>query len=701
MYILHLSDLHFGTKQDAELWSGQLADDLRQLLSQLEHYQDPAIGTVLISGDISNESRPDEYDAAERFINRLLSTFTLKPYQVVIVPGNHDFNLDLSQQAYEIQKKENYPGPLDEENVLKKSLIVDGDYIHIPDDQQYKLRFQHFSDFYKVIMAKPYPLEYDRQYDLRYFPDHDLLVLGLNSAWQLNHDPEYRLRASINPYALNNALEEINQNQTYKESKLKIAMWHHPLDSPDEDRIKDRSFMARLSQNNFRIVLHGHIHRAHAEDYRYSLVREVEIIASGTFGAPVRQWVPGYPLQYNLLKWQGNRLTVYNRKRIEPNGAWQPDAMWFHGDGVTASSYYEVELDPSRTPIQPFRDPASPNSYHFEQVAAAIKAGEIVPFLGPGINLYDRHSDPSTWQLDDPYPPTRSELALYLEKRIFGEDYALTGAQCALCDPTLKTLPSNCPIRLNALFSRLDSKHVSELSRLGHGGTGVLQNAINSIFKHPYPPNDLHRFLATLWSRYHSPKLIVTANFDRTLESAFQAQKQAFDLITYAGSTRGFIYQKFRNGPEGLVNQSTQDESYTGKLDDADLDPTACPAILKLYGPVDWKETTEENFAITEDHFIEYLSSTSIGTRIPASLLDELKNSSIWFLGYGLNHWDERVILHRIWPNHEYRDKRNRSPWWAVQSYPQELDRYLWDQSQVELFVMPLADYIARLQAYI
>ena len=32
MYILHLSDLHFGTNEDANNWHSQLAHDLRQLL---------------------------------------------------------------------------------------------------------------------------------------------------------------------------------------------------------------------------------------------------------------------------------------------------------------------------------------------------------------------------------------------------------------------------------------------------------------------------------------------------------------------------------------------------------------------------------------------------------------------------------------------------------------------------------------------
>ena len=168
--------------------------------------------------------------------------------------------------------------------------------------------------------------------------------MGLNSAWKLNHEPKYGACASINPDALTNAIREINDNPTFKNSRLKIAVWHHPLNSPFEDRIKDHGFMEQLTQNGFRLALHGHIYKAGTQDYRYRARRQIDIIAAGTFGAPVREWMPGYPLQYNLLKWKDNKLTIYTRKRIELNGAWQPDAMWVSSDGITASSYYEIEL---------------------------------------------------------------------------------------------------------------------------------------------------------------------------------------------------------------------------------------------------------------------------------------------------------------------------------------------------------------------
>ncbi|ESA36638.1 ntpase (nacht family) [Leptolyngbya sp. Heron Island J] len=711
MYVLHLSDLHLVTRQDANLWHGQLANDLNHLLSQLEPNQSPHLDALIISGDIANKSTSQEYAAAEHFINRLLPEFQLQRNQVVIVPGNHDLNWDLSKQAYEIKERTSYDGSLEKEQLFKKSIIEDGDYIHIPDETEYKRRFQYFSDFYEAMTDKSYDLEYDRQYKLQYFPEHDCLILGLNSAWQLNHHSKYQSRANINPYALNNALEEISQNPKYKGSQLKIAVWHHPLNSPDENRINEHGFTQQLTENGFRLILHGHIHRAQAEDYRYSIVNQedyghdisgkIYIVAAGTFGKPTKKWFPGYPLQYNLLKWEGKRLTIYNRKRIEQNGAWQADAMWFHKDRLTASSYYEIDLYPSKQ-IQPFPATRIPDTYHFEEVSEAIQNREIVPFLGSGINLYDRQSDPVNWEIEGLYPPSRSELAVFLEKKILGKDYFLTGIQCPLCNPTERTLPSYCPIRANSIVAtRLQPQHVSELSNLGYGGIGMLESTINSIFRHYYPPNDLHKFLAQLWKRYKAPKLIVTANFDRTLESAFQEENQPFDLVSYAGSQNRFLHQRFRQNKKGLVEQVKEEQNIIEVPNDEDIDLNDYPVILKLYGPVNWPHSRQENFAITEDHLINYLTLTTIEGRIPGTLLDELKNSSIWFLGYGLGHWDERVILHRIWPNQEYKDEKNRPSWWAIQNRPQELDQYLWDQANVKYFGSSLEDYITDLKKFL
>ena len=885
MYILHLSDLHFGTQQDANRWYGQLTDDLRGLLSQLESNQSPHLDALIISGDIANKSLPEEYKAAERFINRLLPEFGLQRHQIVIVPGNHDLNWDSSKKAYEIIQRESYEGSLDDEDILNKDIIVDGNFVLVPKQEEYEERFKHFSNFYENVIAKPYPRQYRQQYELRHFPDQNLLILGLNSAWKLNHHENYRSRASINPDVVENALDKINHTPTYRDSKLKIAVWHHPLYSPHEDRIKDHGFMQRLATNNFRLAFHGHIHRANAEDYKYNLAQQIDIIAAGTFGAPVKQWVPGYPLQYNLLKWQDNILTVYTRKRIELNGAFQPDAMWFQ-DGLTARSYYQLKLWGSEgsekianeaqheadkriekskpekqivksqatvrinmtntsfdvflshnsndkenvrqigaelkkrglkvwldewelTPGRPWQEeiekiisttksaivivgkdglgpweqpemqaclnefvnrklPVIPvllpgaakipdlplflqaftwvdlrnglkndgldrlewgitgkkpgkgeqlqieqekeavdltdvpshggrllEPSHFKSVLQAITRGKLVPFLGSGINLCDRvnnqnNHDLSLWQVRD-YPPTRSELAIFLEKKLFGHDRYFTGAQCPLCESEEENLPEGCPIKNQTLLTRLLFQHVSQFGEINEQQRDVIENALNTISTNRYIFNRLHNFFAQLPEKlttkgYPTPKLIVTANFDSTLEYAFTTQKQKFDLVYYVDREKIFFHQEWgKNKPYEISEPNTYHRLELDKR----------PVILKLYGPMFGINNPKNDFVITEDHFIDYLAQSNISQLLPQDLLALLHNSKILFLGYGLSHWDERVVLHRIWPKDKYPIKQQGC--WAIQAERKALDKQLWKQAEVESIWTSLEYYITEL----
>jgi len=49
-------------------------------------------------------------------------------------------------------------------------------------------------------------------------------------------------------------------------------------------------------------------------------------------------------LQYNLLKLDGDTLTIETRRREELNGAWKPDARWTQGTGKDPLPRYEIKL---------------------------------------------------------------------------------------------------------------------------------------------------------------------------------------------------------------------------------------------------------------------------------------------------------------------------------------------------------------------
>ncbi|NES87262.1 MAG: metallophosphoesterase, partial [Moorea sp. SIO2B7] len=184
-HILHLSDLHITTPKQATLWSNQLAQDLSYEL------QIPNLDALILSGDIANYSTPEEYEAAQQFLDNLRLDFPLDPEKIVIVPGNHDLNWELAKRGYQLLDLEDYDGKPKEGHYIEESPNV----IRVRDEAKYQQRFAHFSQFYQAIKGQPYPLDYDQQAIIDHFPEQNLLILGLNSAWELDH--HLRTRASI------------------------------------------------------------------------------------------------------------------------------------------------------------------------------------------------------------------------------------------------------------------------------------------------------------------------------------------------------------------------------------------------------------------------------------------------------------------------------------------------------------------------
>jgi 3',5'-cyclic AMP phosphodiesterase CpdA len=72
--LVHLSDLHFGRVDEA------LLDPLRQLIHEV------APDVVVVSGDLTQRARSEEFEAARAWLDTL-------PGPQIIVPGNHDISL--------------------------------------------------------------------------------------------------------------------------------------------------------------------------------------------------------------------------------------------------------------------------------------------------------------------------------------------------------------------------------------------------------------------------------------------------------------------------------------------------------------------------------------------------------------------------------------------------------------------------------
>lgn len=306
----------------------------------------PRLDGLICSGDLATYCTAGEYAAAVAFLTRFKDEFSLAPERIVLVPGNHDLSWEFAQAAYDRGDQTIYDRA---DATERRRWIVEGTQYQVRDEGRYGQRFHHFSSLCcELITGERYPVDYPDQFAFHHWPDLGVLVLSLNSAWEIDH--YHNNRAGIHPGAVSRALNVLRTRADWT-GCLKIAVWHHPLASDEPSRITDHGFLERLAQAGFQLGLHGHIHKAEASQYSYDkhpAGRRLDIIAAGTFGAPSRQWAPGYPLQYNLLRLSGQQpdksLTVETRRREQVNGAWKPDARWLQGPGQDPLSRYFIEL---------------------------------------------------------------------------------------------------------------------------------------------------------------------------------------------------------------------------------------------------------------------------------------------------------------------------------------------------------------------
>ena len=328
LHILHLSDIHLNSISDANQYRNQLETDL------IKELKINKLDYVVISGDITNQSIQDEYNAAVVMIKGLIQRFKLDINNVIIIPGNHDLNWDISRKAYKFT--DNPPNP------LPIGHIKAGDVgVLLKDESLYRERFINFSNYlYKELFDTDYPLNYVDQAILYPNIKDKILFLGLNSCWEIDHHEPNQKRANINTDAFSRAIQQI-LDEKY-DDWLKIAVWHHPVNG--DEALVNSDFIEQLVVHGFQICMHGHIHEAIEMYSKYDEKRGIHIVGAGTFGAQIGDQNAGVPLQYNLLLYNPNNqeITIKTRKKEKVFGSWSADARW--GDKNNPSPHYTIKL---------------------------------------------------------------------------------------------------------------------------------------------------------------------------------------------------------------------------------------------------------------------------------------------------------------------------------------------------------------------
>jgi hypothetical protein len=311
---------------------------------------------------------------------------------------------------------------------------------------------------------------------------------------------------------------------------------------------------------------------------------------------------------------------------------------------------------------------------HYLKVAEKLAGGRLIPFLGAGANLIDRGNE--EWEEGADFLPNGRELAKYLAKR-------------GLYPP----LPEGkLPEELNLL-------RVAEYVAAA-GDEADLYKYLHDVFGSEYSPTSLHRFLARVAKELGAagqPQLLVaTTNYDDLVERAFAEEGLEFDVVWYEArqnaETRGrFVHRP----PVGAPVVIARPNKYTGLALELER-----PAVLKLHGCLNRDSADDDSYVITEDSYIDYLSSGDVGAVIPIALSQRMTSNSLLFLGYSLSDWNLRVILNRIWGARKLQVKS-----WAVQREPADpdqskIERALWEiRENVELVYCELSAYVQELEA--
>jgi DNA-binding SARP family transcriptional activator len=328
----------------------------------------------------------------------------------------------------------------------------------------------------------------------------------------------------------------------------------------------------------------------------------------------------------------------------------------------------ELGIDPSPALQQLYRsvirqeqvlEPPSvqhPVEDHFGDVVEAFLAGRLVLIVGTGVNP---PGEPAKDGLPGP-----AEVAAHL-------------ARCFECPPD----------------HTRDLAHVAEYVALTKG-VGPLYDELHALFDRESAPGSVHRTLAELAgllrARGGSNQLIVTTNFDDVLEQAFREAGEDFDVVSYLalGPNRG----KFLHvGSDGAATLVEVPNAY------GDISLERRPVILKIHGGIDRRPEREwESFVVSEDDHIDYLAQAEIAVVLPVTLAAKLRRSHFLFLGYPLHAWSLRVFLHRVWGRERvgYRS-------WAIGPKPEAIEQELWRQRGIDLFDVPLDEYVAGLRSRI
>jgi 3',5'-cyclic AMP phosphodiesterase CpdA len=246
--LLHISDTQFGPHHRFPLGANSLADGLvRDVKVLTDQQRVPRPDVVVHSGDLTEYAKEEEFEAAHRFADTLLSGLELGPERFVVVPGNHDINYTLSRAYFrKCSRKGEKPVP------------------------PYFPKWIHFANFARHVGNSTSNDFEERPYALHKFDDLRLVIAGLNSTIDDSHR-----KADNYGWCGEPQLAWFARELEHHKAWHRVAIVHHNArpqnDIVDKQRLRDAGLVTSLLGPSIDILLHGHTHDG-----------KTEILADGT-----------------------------------------------------------------------------------------------------------------------------------------------------------------------------------------------------------------------------------------------------------------------------------------------------------------------------------------------------------------------------------------------------------------------------------
>lgn len=200
--ILHISDLHFSSKEDIRRDKERVMDSLVASLCQLEKEWKPNV--VCVSGDIVDKYDESAYPLAKVWFENLASILEIPIENFIFTPGNHDCSRDIKK----------YPKlNSNDEDIVSNVLDIE-----IP--VYLSGRFEAYENFCRELQVTPYTWKNGDNYLVGYRVINDVIYLGCNTEWfAYSDESELRLGKKI--------VEELKESSSSLGDLRKVAIMHH------------------------------------------------------------------------------------------------------------------------------------------------------------------------------------------------------------------------------------------------------------------------------------------------------------------------------------------------------------------------------------------------------------------------------------------------------------------------------------------